>query len=148
MGPKKEKKEKDDVDEGPRKSKAAIAKAEAVAAMKAQMNQGLSAFELDKDEDVYDLVDEKEYASVVEARRNKGDFVVDDGKSCDFQERNSGRFRPAPALSNLFPSSSSLPHPTCLNRWSWLRRRRRGDPWYSRGPHGCQEARASRSRQL
>jgi hypothetical protein len=29
---------------------------------------------------VYDLVDEDEYANIVERRRNENDFVVDDSK--------------------------------------------------------------------
>jgi len=56
------------------------AKEIAVAKMKEQHGKSLADFELEEDEDVYDLVDEKEYASVVESRRQKGDFVVDDGK--------------------------------------------------------------------
>lgn len=32
--------------------------------------------------DVYELVDEDQYASIVERRRNEDDFVVDDSKIC------------------------------------------------------------------
>ena len=39
----------------------------------------LAAMEDEEDEDVFDMVDEKEYADVVEKRRQAGDFVVDDG---------------------------------------------------------------------
>lgn len=39
----------------------------------------LIVFQLDEDEDVYDVVDEEKYAQIVEERRNAGDFVVDDG---------------------------------------------------------------------
>lgn len=33
-----------------------------------------------EEEDVYDIVDEEEYQSLVESRRQREDFVVDDGK--------------------------------------------------------------------
>lgn len=33
-----------------------------------------------EEEDVYDIVDEDEYRSLVEARRQREDFVVDDGQ--------------------------------------------------------------------
>jgi len=52
----------------------------AVESMKAQHGKSLADFALEEDDDVYDVVDEKEYAQVVEQRRKKGDFVVDDGK--------------------------------------------------------------------
>jgi hypothetical protein len=32
-----------------------------------------------EEEDVYDVVDEEEYRSLVESRRQREDFVVDDG---------------------------------------------------------------------
>ena len=32
------------------------------------------------EEDVYDIVDEEEYKSLVESRRQREDFVVDDGE--------------------------------------------------------------------
>ena len=47
---------------------------------KAEQSSALEAFELDEDEDVFETMDESEYADVVEKRRNAGDFVVDDGK--------------------------------------------------------------------
>lgn len=135
MGPKKEEKHETD-DDKPRKSKATIAKEEAVKQMKAQLNQGLAAFELEEDEDVFDIVDEKEYVSVVEARRNKGDFVVDDGKSYDFQEMSGARLGFAQHLHRLTSPPRLLPpplsRPPCLDRRSWLRRRRRGDSRHSR----------------
>jgi DNA polymerase alpha subunit p180 N terminal len=33
-----------------------------------------------EEEDVYDVVDEEEYRSLVESRRQREDFVVDDGE--------------------------------------------------------------------
>jgi hypothetical protein len=36
--------------------------------------------QLDDEDEVYDLVDEEQYAKIVEDRRNKNDFVVDDSK--------------------------------------------------------------------
>jgi hypothetical protein len=36
--------------------------------------------QLDDEDEVYDLVDEEHYAKIVEDRRNKNDFVVDDSK--------------------------------------------------------------------
>jgi hypothetical protein len=41
---------------------------------------GLDDYEVEDDEDVYDLVDEDKYASIVESRRKQDDFVVDDSK--------------------------------------------------------------------
>jgi hypothetical protein len=48
---------------------------------KATGNSALAEFELEEEEDVYELVDEETYAAVVEQRRNGKDFVVDDSKS-------------------------------------------------------------------
>lgn len=40
-----------------------------------------------EEEDVYDLVDQDEYKNLVESRRQREDFVVDDGRFClDLQE--------------------------------------------------------------
>ena len=36
--------------------------------------------QLEEEGDVYDVVDEDQYASIVERRRNEDDFVVDDSK--------------------------------------------------------------------
>ena len=51
--------------------------------IKAERESGKSAlegFDLEEDEDVYDVVDEQQYVDMVEKRRSEGDFVVDDGK--------------------------------------------------------------------
>ena len=39
----------------------------------------IAALEIREEEDVYDVVDESEYQSLVESRRQREDFVVDDG---------------------------------------------------------------------
>ena len=41
-----------------------------------------------EEEDVYDVVDEDEYQSLVNSRRQREDFVVDDGKLKHRSERN------------------------------------------------------------
>ena len=47
-------------------------------------SSALSGFELEEEEDVYDVVDEQTYADVVEKRRSGKDFVVDDSKCPSF----------------------------------------------------------------
>jgi DNA polymerase alpha subunit A len=69
----------------PRENKKKNARLEAMQAMKdqkakAESGSALASFELEEDEDVFDTMDETEYADVVEKRRNAGDFVVDDGE--------------------------------------------------------------------
>jgi hypothetical protein len=44
-------------------------------------NSALADYELEEEQDVYEVVDEETYAAVVEKRRNEKDFVVDDSKS-------------------------------------------------------------------
>ena len=38
------------------------------------------ATNMKEEDDVYDIVDEEEYKALVESRRQREDFVVDDGK--------------------------------------------------------------------
>ena len=38
--------------------------------------------EIKDEDDIYDVVDESEYQSLVESRRQREDFVVDDGTPC------------------------------------------------------------------
>ncbi len=64
---------------------AAVNKKMAMDAMKQQMGKSLADFNLEEEDDVYDVIDETEYAQVVEERRKKGDFVVDDGKCTCFK---------------------------------------------------------------
>jgi hypothetical protein len=47
---------------------------------KATGNSALADFELEEEDDVYDVVDEQTYAEVVEKRRSGKEFVVDDSK--------------------------------------------------------------------
>ena len=37
-------------------------------------------FDIKEEEDVYDVVDESEYQTIVNSRRQREDFVVDDGR--------------------------------------------------------------------
>ena len=38
-------------------------------------------FDIKEEDDVYDVVDETEYQTIVNSRRQREDFVVDDGRS-------------------------------------------------------------------
>ena len=52
--------------------------AEAIKNSKAGVS-ALDALELEEQDDVYDMVDDEQYAKIVESRRAGNDFVVDDG---------------------------------------------------------------------
>lgn len=49
---------------------------------KREMGEDDDVFEanMKEEDDVYDIVDEAEYANLVNSRRQREDFVVDDGK--------------------------------------------------------------------
>lgn len=49
---------------------------------KREMGEEEDIFEanMKEEDDVYDIVDEEEYANLVNSRRQREDFVVDDGK--------------------------------------------------------------------
>jgi hypothetical protein len=49
---------------------------------KRDMGEDEDIFEanMKEEDDVYDIVDEEEYANLVNSRRQREDFVVDDGK--------------------------------------------------------------------
>lgn len=51
---------------------------------KREMGEDDDIFEgnIREEEDVYEYVDEQEYADLVNSRRQREDFVVDDGMSC------------------------------------------------------------------
>lgn len=53
-----------------------------LAKRKRDMGEDEDIFEanMKEEEDVYDVVDEEEYANLVNSRRQREDFVVDDGK--------------------------------------------------------------------
>ena len=53
-------------------------KAEARAAYKSRTGGGLDDYEITEDDAIYDLVDEEEYRELVDKRRKREDFVVDD----------------------------------------------------------------------
>ena len=63
------------------KSKPSLAGyAEAIKNAKAGVS-ALDNLELEEQEDVYDLMDDEQYAEIVDRRRKENDFVVDDGGS-------------------------------------------------------------------
>jgi hypothetical protein len=57
-------------------------KSAALKALKAGRGGRLDDYELQEEEDVYDVYDEDEYQKLVESRRQREDFVVDDGMLC------------------------------------------------------------------
>ena len=63
-----------------------------------------------EEEDVYDVVDEDEYQSLVNSRRQREDFVVDDGKLKHRSERNL-RISTMPQLPTLLL--------TCYQQTDW-----------------------------
>lgn len=62
------------------RSKAALAKFREDK-RKRLMGEDEPDFEIKEEEDVYDIVDESEYQTLVNSRRQREDFVVDDGTS-------------------------------------------------------------------
>ena len=61
-----------------RRTKPKSRKAAALAALKSGRSGGLDDFEVAEDDAVYDYVDEDEYRELVDQRRRREDFVVDD----------------------------------------------------------------------
>ena len=61
--------------------KAALARFRS-AKRKRELGETQDAFEgnIREEDDVYDIVEEEDYKSLVESRRQREDFVVDDGK--------------------------------------------------------------------
>lgn len=54
-------------------------KAAALKAMKGRRGGRLDDYEVQDEEDVYDVYEEDDYQKLVESRRQREDFVVDDG---------------------------------------------------------------------
>lgn len=72
-----------------RKKKATLAGYEAARENAKKGISALDALEFEDQGDVYDMVDEEEYEQIVEARRGKNDFVVDDGAYYAIRHKNS-----------------------------------------------------------
>lgn len=53
----------------------------------------MDEFQVEEEEDVYEYVEEEEYRKLVESRRQREDFVVDDGMSTR-EKLNSVTWRP------------------------------------------------------
>lgn len=62
------------------KSKAALAKFREAKRKRLMGEEAQPDFEIKDEEDVYDIVEESEYQDLVNSRRQREDFVVDDGK--------------------------------------------------------------------
>ena len=81
-----------------------------MARFKSNRQNGLNVLDDDaglfrEEEDVYDKVDEAEYANLVESRRQREDFVVDDG-TCGLRFTHTF---PPHSLYHLFINSLSIP---------------------------------------
>ena len=63
-----------------------------------------------EEDDVYDVVDEDEYQSLVESRRQREDFVVDDGESVvGFLHKKAALFLPRNFDTTIrYPSKVSI----------------------------------------